>query len=221
MRRRRLAPVAVELRELALAPADDGLRTVEPPPVAGAGVAVAPGVDTATLPLDGEPIDVLGVELAPPVDVVPVRLVGSLFAERRRDVRFDPPRLEAMPLVDAAIESPPAQPGPAEVVVQHPDRLARMFRRATPLDGLPPEHVRECVTRLYRQSGLRSPAELTLVGIFERVPGGVVHAVSPQPSGVVLRLDYRGTPRPATLVVGKRRRDGALLTVEVEPLAGA
>ena len=67
-----------------------------------------------------------------------------------------------------------------------------MFRRATPLERLPPEHVRECVTRLYRQSGLRSPAELTLVGIFERVPGGVVHAVSPQPSGVVLRLDHRG-----------------------------
>ena len=96
-----------------------------------------------------------------------------------------------------------------------------MFRRATPLDRLPPEHVRECVTRLYRQSGLRSPAELTLVGIFERVPGGVVHAVSPQPSGVVLRLDHRGKPRPATLVVGKRRRDGTLLTAEVEPLAGA
>ena len=147
----------------------------------------------------------LGVELAPAVDLVPVRLAGSLFAERTRQVRFDPPRLEAMPLVDAAIESPPAQPGPAEVVVQHPDRLARMFRRATPLDRLPPEHVRECVTRLYRQSGLRSPAELTLVGIFERVPGGVVHAVSPQPSGVVLRLDYRGdaaSARPSSWASG-------------------
>ena len=112
MRRRRLAPVAVELRELALAPADDGLRTVEPPPVAVAGVAVAPELETAALALDDEPVDVLGVELAPPVDVIPVRLAGSLFAERTREVRFDPPRLEAMPLVAAPIESPPARPGP-------------------------------------------------------------------------------------------------------------
>jgi hypothetical protein len=95
-----------------------------------------------------------------------------------------------------------------------------MFRRATPPDRLPPEHVRECVTRLYRQSGLTSPAELALLGIFQRVPGGAVHAVTPHPHGVVLRVDWRATPRPATLVVGKRRRDGALLTVEVEPRAG-
>jgi hypothetical protein len=76
------------------------------------------------------------------------------------------------------------------------------------------------VTRLYRQSGLSSPAGLALLGIFQRIPGGAVHAVTPHPNGVVLRVDWRAKPRPATLVVGKRRRDGALLTVEVEPRAG-
>jgi hypothetical protein len=77
------------------------------------------------------------------------------------------------------------------------------------------------VTRLYRQSGLSSPAELALIGIFERIPGGAVRAVSPHARGVVLRVDWRARAHPATLVVGKRRRDGALLTAEVEPGAGS
>jgi hypothetical protein len=80
--------------------------------------------------------------------------------------------------------------------------------------------VKECVRRLYRQSGLGSPAQLGLVGIFERVPGGAVRAVSQHPNGVILRLDPQARAVPATLVVGKRRRDGQLITAEVPPRVG-
>jgi hypothetical protein len=215
--RRRLAPIAVDDRAVEIAPPDHALRRLEPPPVDHAGVTIAPAITDRALPLDAQPVDLEGVYLAPPVDVVPVGLAGTLFAERVRAVRIPGAEIHEMPLVTAPIRSPAARLRPPDVIGEHPERVARMFRRATPVERLPADYVRECVRRLYRQSGLSSPAELGLVGIFERIPGGAVHAVSQHPRGVVLRLDHRARAHPATLVVGKRRRDGVLVTAEVEP----
>jgi hypothetical protein len=75
--------------------------------------------------------------------------------------------------------------------------------------------LREHLLALFRASRCSSPAELQLVGIYDRVPGGAIGSVAVDGEELVLRLVRGRRARPTRLVVGRVRVTEQLVTVEI------
>jgi hypothetical protein len=209
-----MAPRRSLRASLARGPAPD-VRTAEVP-APGAEVVVHgdPPCPTAALVLeppldvhDGAPADpdvaVAEPELWPAVDTLPVPPLVAVFALRSAPVRIEPPP----PRVVWPLAATVARGRPAHAYV--------VERRPTPASAFDAETLRAHLTRLVRASGAARPSDLQLVGIYERVPGGAIDAVATTPDGVAqLRVRQGARARRGTLVVGRLRSSGALVSVE-------
>jgi hypothetical protein len=153
-------------------------------------------------------------ELAPLVDVLPATLVSSVFALRRVDLRFAPPVSQHTALPAAESRGVPV-PQLAGSVSAQP--AAALVRHVRPLDveTLDRPLLRGCLEHLFRASGAQAPGDLSLIGIYDRVPLGAIAGAATTPHGLELRLRGGAKARRGLLVVGRRRSTGALVTAEV------
>ena len=129
--------------------------------------------------------------------------LAAVFALRSAPVRIEPP--------------PPRVVWPlaAKVARGRPARAYVVERRPTPASALDAETLRAHLTRLVRASGAARPTDLALVGIYERVPAGAIEAVATTPDGMAqLRVRRGARARRGTLIVGRLRSSGALVSVE-------
>jgi hypothetical protein len=205
--------VTVERLPLAAEAAD--LRVVAPPAVDATTVELSPPL--ASVPaLPAEPaVEVAADDLAPAADVLPLALAEPPFAIRRPAVAPARPRLAAAELPHAELRHPPVAVGEVPVRVARPVVLLERRCRPTPPASLAPAALRAHLTALVRRAGAANAGDLTLVGVFERVPGGAIRSVAVVEGGVQLRLDPSARPRPASLAVARRRSTGDLVTAEV------
>jgi hypothetical protein len=177
-------------------------------------VRLDPPVLTAADSLVGDIAPTPSFELAPLVDVVPATLVGTVFALRRVDMRFAPPSSQQVPLFSAESR---AVPIPRVERSQKTQPAAALVRRVSPMqiETIDRALLRECLEELYRASNAPSPGDLSLVGVYDRVPVGAIAGATSTPSGLELHLRAGGGARRGLLVVGRRRSTGALVTAEV------
>ncbi|MEO9174334.1 MAG: hypothetical protein ABI317_02385 [Gaiellales bacterium] len=177
-------------------------------------VRLDPPVATAADSLVGDIAPTPAFELAPTVDVVPATLVGSVFALRRVDLRFPALASQVVPVFRAESRGIP-------IPVVGPSRrsqpTAALVRRASPmpLESIDRALLRECLEQLYRASNSPPPGDLTLVGVYDRVPVGAIAGAASTATGLELRLRAGGGARRGLLVVGRRRSTGVLVTAEV------
>ena len=183
------------------------------PPVAG--VALAPALATRADPPVGDIPPTPAFELAPVVDVLPATLVGATFALRRVELRLVPSCAPPMPLLRAESRGVPI---PELEPSRRAQPAAALVRRVTPLplESIDRAFLRECLEQLYRASQAPSPGDLSLVGVYDRVPVGAIGGATSTPTGLELRLRPGPGVRRGVLVVGRRRSTGALVTAEVE-----
>jgi hypothetical protein len=221
MSRRPRAPVSLRLlgRDPSLTTellVDGGPTERLPDPLpAVATVELAPPLVTRADPLVDDIPPTPAFELAPVVDVLPATLVGATFALRRVELRLTPPGAPPMPLLHAesrAVAIPQLEPSrraqPAAALVRHVTPL--------PLESIDRAFLRGCLEELFRASQAPSPADLSLVGVYDRVPIGSIAGATSTPTGLELRLRPGKGARRGVLVVGRRRSSGALVTAEVE-----
>jgi len=112
---------------------------------------------------------------------------------------------------------PPRVVRPLTATVRHgrPARAYVVERRPTPASAFDAATLRAHLTRLVRASGAARPTDLQLVGIYERVPSGAIDAVATTPDGTAqLRVRRGARARRGTLIVGRLRSSGALVSVE-------
>jgi hypothetical protein len=191
------------------------LAVVPDPPVAHAGVTLEPAVTiTPGLP-DADAGAAVDVDLRPIADVVAVAMVENLFALRRADLRLAVPDDRTMPLLACETSGAPARIAEPAVARADPPWLAVIERAPTPPGSVPKAELRTMLTALFRASGLAAPTDLSLVGIYRRAPGGAIRAVSMAGDRIQLRVDPRVRARPATLIVGRDRTGGNLVTAEL------
>jgi hypothetical protein len=100
---------------------------------------------------------------------------------------------------------------PTAAIVRHVDPL--------PVAGIAREVLHDCLERLFHASGASAPDDLSLVGVYDRVPIGAIAGAATTPRGLQLRLQPGARATPGLLVVGRRRSSGALVTVEVPAAA--
>jgi hypothetical protein len=179
--------------------------TVEPPPVATLDGLPVTEVTVVDREDDGEAVIVCEPDIWAGVDVVAVDVTTVLFAERTPTVRI--PR--------ATVKSPAVRLEPQTPRRAKPDHLSMLRREATPPAAIAPDRLRAHLLALFKASRLSTPADLQLVGIFERVPGGVIASVAMDGDTVVIRATQGRRARPATLAVGRVRANEALVTAEV------
>jgi hypothetical protein len=220
MSRRPRAPVSLRLLgrdatvcpPLAIEPGETA-RLADPTPDTE-GVSLPPALESEqhTLVPDIPPTPAL--ELAPPVDVVPASLVGATFALRRTELRFAPPVTENVPLLAAESRRVAVLDAPVSLAAQP---AAAVVRRVFPLqlEQIERPLLRECLEALYRASGASDANDLSLVGVYDRVPVGAIAGAAATPTGLELRLQAGAKARRGHLVVGRRRSSGALVTAEV------
>jgi hypothetical protein len=204
--------VPVDAADLAV-----GATVVAPPePVpATSPIALEPAVATAD-GLAGDPLlDVAEADLRPPVDVLPLALVESLFAIRRADLRLPVPRPAAMALLACEVRHPEAQLEEPDVRRADPPGLRLVERSPTPAAAIPRTELRAMLVALYKASRASSPADLSLVGIYRRAPGGAIRSIALHGDRLQMQVDPRRRARPATLVVGRERAGGALISAEI------
>jgi hypothetical protein len=215
----RRAAARRERDELELATAelafDVALETVEPPVPAVVGEALAPVVAVHELFDDGEDVVVREPDIWETVDVVPVALAEAPFTIRAPSVRLDRATVRSMPLLETSCVSPPARLELPPVRRARPPALETMRRRPTPAGAVSQAMLREHLLALFRASRCSSPAELQLVGIYDRVPGGAIGSVAVDGEELVLRLVRGRRARPTRLVVGRVRATEQLVTVEI------
>lgn len=194
---------------------DVDLRAVDPPEVTGVVTALAPGVVVEQLFDDGDDVVVLEPDIWESVDVVPVALADAPFAIRSPSVRIDRAELRAMPLLDTACEAPEARIELPPISAKRNAAVEMMRRRPTPTGQVSKDDLRAHLTALFKASRCVSPADLALVGIFHRLPGGVVGSVAMDGETLVIRLATGRRAHPATLVVGRVKATEQLVTVEI------
>ncbi len=211
----RMVPVATDIRGVALTVAAPGTRVVAPPDVPTATVPLESCATVVELTDPDPPVTVVDGELRPGVDVLPTALVAPVPVQRARDLALRPVVAHAAALPTAAVRLGTVALDRPAVRRSAPDALLEVRLRPTPPERIDPERLRRCLVALLRRSGVTSAADLTLVGVFDRVPGGAVRTVTPVDGGVRLRLRPGGRRWPATLVVGRRRSTGRLVTVEL------
>ncbi len=182
-----------------------GTALVEPPPVAIVDGLPITMVDVVDLDDDGDAIVIEEPDIWASVDVVGVDLATTLFAERAPTVRIPRP----------TVQSPPVRLEPSKPRKARPESLQLLRREATPPAVIPADALRDHLLALFRASRLRMPADLQLVGIFERVPGGAIASVAMDGDTLVIRTASGRKPRRATLAVGRVRASEALVTVEI------
>jgi hypothetical protein len=177
-------------------------------------VRLDPPLATAADSLVGDIAPTPSFPLAPVVDVVPAALVGSVFALRRVELRF--PALVSQPVPLFSAESR-AVPIPAVEPSRRSQPTAALVRRVSPmpLESIDRALLRECLEELYRASNAPAPGDLTLVGVYDRVPVGAIAGAASTPTGLELRLRAGGGAKRGLLVVGRRRSTGVLVTAEV------
>ena len=211
----RVAPVAVDVRQAPLSPAAPPTQVVAPPVVGSEGVALAPDVAVVELTDPDPAVTDVEEELRPAVDVLPTALLAQVPVQRGPDLTIRRATIRRAILPTTTDHGAAVRLPRPEVRLGRPAALLDVRVRATPPARIGAEHLRRCLTALLRRSGAASAADLALVGVFERVPGGAVHSVTAVEGGVRLRLAPGSRPRPATLVVGRRRSTGGLVTVEL------
>jgi hypothetical protein len=202
--------------EVAIEPGET-LRLPDPEPERRV-VAIAPPVASATAGLVGDIPRTPQLRLAPAVDVVPATLVGTTFALRRVALRLGPAVSEVTTLLAVeAGEVPVLQVGPS----QRAEPTAAVVRRVEPLpvSSIPRDVLHDCLERLFHASGASATDDLSLVGVYDRVPIGAIAGAQTTPRGLQLRLQPGARATPGLLVVGRRRSSGALVTVEVPAAA--
>jgi hypothetical protein len=212
----RRAAEALELAVIDLGFPDDPTVRIDPPPVRVGASDLA--VEVACRRGDAPAGQVIVVEpdLWAGVDVVPVRLAESMFAIRAPSLRLGPAAVRAMPLLDAEVRSPPARIAEPAQRPAAPPLLEYLERRSTALATIPQDVLREWLRRLFRASRLSSPAELEVVGVYERVPGGAIVSIAETDAGMAIRVNPRIRPTAATLVVGRARGSSTLIPVEIK-----
>jgi hypothetical protein len=182
---------------------------LEPPPAAA--TSLRPEID------DVPPT--IAVRPAPPVDVVPSRLLGATFALRRAETRLRPAVTQAAPLLEVVAKAVPL-PELGRSWRARPAALLARRAEPTPLTELDRELLRTCVEQLYRAAG-GAVEDLALAGIYERVPIGAIAGASARPGGMELHLRPGARARAGVLVVGRRRSSGELVTAEVPTGTGS
>jgi hypothetical protein len=120
-----------------------------------------------------------------------------------------------MPLLDAVFEAPVARIEPPKIVRGRPASLELMRRRATPPGDVSKADLRTYLMALFKASRCPSPSDLTLVGIYDRVPGGAIASVAVDAESLVIRLSLGRRGRPTTLIVGRVKASQQLVTVEI------
>lgn len=192
------------------------VREVEPPPVTGVAVPLAPEVTVAELFDDGAVPVVVEPDIWETVDVLPVALVETAFTIRSPSLRIAPAQLRSMEtLGDVAIAAPDARIAEPPVRKARPAAVELLRRRPTPPAAFPPAQLREHLVALFRSSRCSAPSDLTLVGIYEKVPGGAIGSVAVDGDTLVVRLVSGRRTRPATLVVGRVKATQELVTIEI------
>jgi hypothetical protein len=218
--RRPRAPVSLRLlgRDPSIRPAleiDPGetSRLADPVPDTH-GLSLPPSLESAEHALVPDIPPTPSFDLAPPVDVVPASLVGETFALRRTELRFAAPVTQQIPLLAAETRSVPTLEPPSSLAAQP---AAAVVRRVFPLqlEQIERPLLRECLEALYRASGASDANDLSLVGVYDRVPVGAIAGASATPACLELRLQPGVKARRGHLVVGRRRSSGALVTAEV------
>ena len=189
--------------------------TVEPPPVVPVQVRLDPELAVVAADAEAAPIEVVEPDIWAVVDVVPVALVESMFAIRSPSLRFDLPRTEAMALLQTDIKAPSVRIEPTRTQRRELDVLSVQRRRPTPARRIPEQRLRTCLTSLFRASRLESPADLQVIGIYERIPGGAIASIALDGDTLMLTMRERARPRPATLVVGRARATGEVISKEI------
>jgi hypothetical protein len=191
------------------------LETIDPPAVTGVAADLAPAITVRELFDDGDEVVVLEPDIWETVDVVPVALADAPFVIRSPSVRIDRAELRAMPLLDAVVEAPVARIEPPKIVRGRPTSLELMRRRATPPADVSKADLRTYLMALFKASRCASPSDLTLVGIYDRVPGGAIASVAVDAESLVIRLSQGRRGRPTTLIVGRVKASQQLVTVEI------
>jgi hypothetical protein len=171
------------------------------PPTAAVTLDPALGVREG-VPPDPD-VAVAEPDLWPPVDTLPLPPLAAVFALRSPPVRIETPVPRAVgPLI-------------ATVARGRPKRAYLVERKPTPASSFDAVTLRAHLTRLYRASGASTPTDLQLVGIYERIPGGAIESVATTPDGAAqLRVRRGARARRGTLIVGRLRSSGALVSVE-------
>jgi hypothetical protein len=220
MSRRPRAPLQLRVlgREPSIEPdlridAGETTRLLDPVP-AVRPVALAPGLVGVSHALVPDVAPSPEIELAPVVDTLPATLVGAVFALRTVDLRFRLPVTEQAPRFVAesrgvaTLRLPPSERSQPE---------AALIRRAAPmvLEEIGRPLLRTCLEALFRASGAPTADDLSLVGVYDRVPVGAIAGATATPRGLELRLRPGKGVRSGLLVVGRRRSTGALVTAEV------
>jgi hypothetical protein len=190
------------------------LRVPDPEPSIAA-IRLDPPLMTAGDSLVGDIPPTPAFELAPVVDVLPATLVGSVFALRSAELRFTLAGSQGTPLFRAESRDVPI-PRLAPSRTARP--VATLVRRVSPmpLETIDRALLRECLEELYRASGAPAPGDLSLVGVYDRIPVGSIAGATATPSGLELRLRAGGGAKRGVLVVGRLRSTGVLVTAEVE-----
>ena len=217
MIRRAHARKAAEAVEVTAPPLVPVVTTtaVLPPPVIVRHPDLVAEVACETLADPTGHVIVLEPDIWAAVDVLPTALVAEQFAIRSRDVRFRAARVDAMSLLTAEARSPAVVLEPPPSAPARPAILDLVRRRATPVSDVPRELLQRWLLALYRASGAASPADLELVGAFERVPGGAIQSIAIDRGELAIRVNPGARPRAATLVVGRRRGSSDLIPVEL------
>jgi hypothetical protein len=192
-------------------------RLLDAPLVATTATPLAPTVTIVDdRDDDAEPhaIRMVDQDLVPLVDTVPIALVDSLVTTRTRVFAIASAARVTLPLVGADTTSAPV------VLTTQATRttlpvLDVISRTPTPPGAFSEPTLRGYLVALFKASGLASPQDLTLIGIYERIPGGAVASVSLAAAALKIRVAAHRTPRPATLVVGRSKTHGSLITTEV------
>jgi hypothetical protein len=220
MSRRPRAPVSLRLlgrdptlsASLEIEPGETA-RLPDPTPDT-ADVSLPPALESEQHALVPDVPPTPSFDLAPPVDVVPASLVGATFALRRTELRFGPLRTENVPVFAAESRRVAVLDAPVSVAARP---AAAVVRRVVPLqlEQIERPLLRECLEALYRASGAADANDLSLVGVYDRVPVGAIAGAAATPTGLELRLQPGVKARRGHLVVGRRRSSGALVTAEV------
>jgi hypothetical protein len=177
-------------------------------------VTLAPALSGAAHVLVPDVAPTPSFELAPVVDTLPATLVGGVFALRTVDLRFRVPVTEKAPRFAAETRTVPILRLPRSLASQ-PE--AALIRRVTPmpLEEIERPVLRECLEELFRASGASAPDDLSLIGVYDRIPVGAIAGATATQRGLELRLRPGKGVRKGLLVVGRRRSTGALVTAEV------
>jgi len=194
---------------------DVALRDVMPPLPELVAASLAPAVAVHELYDDGDDVAVVEPDIWETVDVVPVALAEAPFTIRGPSVRIDRAQVRSMALLDTTCAAPQAEIELPPVLRARPAAVEVMRRRPTPPGAVSQAALREHLLALFRASRCSSPAELQLVGIFDRVPGGAIGSVAVDDRDLLIRLVPGRRSRPTRLVVGRVRATEQLVTVEI------